>query len=41
MYDCAPTAFKEQYDKVQEQKKKAAGGGGADQEDEPMQGTSS
>ena len=42
MYDCAPTAFKEQYDKVQEQKKKAAGGGGGtDQEDEPMQGTSS
>ena len=41
MYECPPTAFKEQYDKVQEQKKKAAGGGGADQEDEPMQGTSS
>ena len=41
MYECPPTAFKEQYDKVQEQKKKAAGGGGANQEDEPMQGTSS
>ena len=41
MYECPPTAFKEQYGKVQEQKKKAAGGGGADQEDEPMQGTSS
>ena len=41
MYECDKTAFKEQYDKVQEHKKKAAGGGGADQEDEPMQGTSS
>ena len=39
MYECPPTAFKEQYDKVQEQKKR--GGGGEEQEDEPMQGTSS
>ena len=39
MYECPPTAFKEQYDKVQEQKKR--GGGGGEQEDEPMQGTSS
>ena len=38
MYECPPTAFKEQYDKVQEQKR---GGGGEEQEDEPMQGTSS
>ena len=41
MYDCPPTAFKEQFDKVQEQKKRAAGGAGADQDDDPMQGTSS
>ena len=39
MYDCPPTAFKEQFDKVQEQKKRAAGGAGADQEDDQMQGT--